>query len=58
MGDEDSQNSYVSRNDFDPDDTMVSQQTAATELTQPLRSRANQASNGLLRKAVPRLIIV
>ena len=45
MGDEDSQNSYVSRNDFDPDDTMISQQTAATELTQPLRSRANQVSN-------------
>lgn len=27
--------------DFDPDDTMESQQTAATEVTQPVQSRAS-----------------
>lgn len=37
----DSQNSYNSMIDFDPDDTMISQQTAATEVTQPLQSRAS-----------------
>ena len=49
MGDGDSQNSYKdsavsSVIDFDPDDTMVSQQTAATEVTEPLRSRISQVS--------------
>ena len=49
MGEGDSQNSYKdsamsSVVDFDPDDTMVSQQTAATEVTQPLRSRISQVS--------------
>ena len=49
MGEGDSQNSYKdsamsSVIDFDPDDTMVSQQTAATEVTQPLRSRISQVS--------------
>ena len=49
VGDGDSQNSYKdsamsSVIDFDPDDTMVSQQTAATEVTQPLRSRISQVS--------------
>ncbi len=38
----DSQNSSNSIIDFDPDDTIVSQQTAATELTQSLQSRASQ----------------
>ena len=47
VGEGDSQNSYKdsamsSVIDFDPDDTMVSQQTAATEVTQPLRSRISQ----------------
>lgn len=42
---EDSQNSYNSTTDFDQDDTMVSQQTAATELTQPPPSRASQVSS-------------
>ena len=49
IGEDDSQNSckdsaVSSVIDFDPDDTMVSQQTAATELTQPLRSRISQVS--------------
>ena len=49
MGEGDSQNSYKdsamsSVVDFDLDDTMVSQQTAATEVTQPLRSRISQVS--------------
>ena len=49
MGDGDSQNSYKdsavsSVVDFDPDDTMVSQQTAATEVTEPVRSRISQVS--------------
>lgn len=49
MGEGDSQNSYKdsamsSVIDFDPDDSMVSQQTAATEVTQPLRSRISQVS--------------
>lgn len=49
MGEGDSQHSYKdsamsSVIDFDPDDTMVSQQTAATEVTQPLRSRISQVS--------------
>lgn len=30
--------------DFDADDTMVSQQTAATEVSQPVQSRARQVS--------------
>lgn len=30
--------------DFDPDDTMTSQQTVATELTQPVPSRVSQVS--------------
>ena len=52
MGEGDSQNSYKdsamsSVVDFDPDDTMVSQQTAATEVTQPLRSRISQVSHCL-----------
>ena len=52
MGDGDSQNSYKdsamsSVIDFDPDDTMVSQQTAATEVTEPLRSRISQVSQQL-----------
>ena len=52
MGDGDSQNSYKdsavsSVIDFDPDDTMVSQQTAATEVTEPLRSRISQVSKRL-----------
>jgi len=38
----DSQNSCNSFLDLDPDDTMVSQQTAATEMTQPTQSRARQ----------------
>lgn len=50
MGEGDSQNSYKdsamsSVIDFDPDDTMISQQTAATEVTQPLRSRISQVSH-------------
>ena len=54
MAEGDSQNSYKdsamsSVVDFDPDDTMVSQQTAATELTQPLRSRISQVSHCLHR---------
>lgn len=49
MGEGDSQNSYKdsamsSVTDFDPDDTMMSQQTAATEVTQPSRSRISQVS--------------
>lgn len=49
LGEGDSQNSYKdsamsSVIDFDADDTMVSQQTAATEVTQPLRSRISQVS--------------
>ena len=49
MGEGDSQNSYKdsamsSVIDFDADDTMVSQQTAATEVTQSLRSRISQVS--------------
>ncbi|KAL9073613.1 MAG: hypothetical protein Q9161_002855 [Pseudevernia consocians] len=52
MGEGDSQNSYKdsamsSVIDFDPDDTMVSQQTAATEVTQPLRSRISQHAETL-----------
>ena len=52
MGDGDSQNSYKdsavsSVLDFDPDDTMVSQQTAATEVTEPLRSRISEVSQRL-----------
>lgn len=46
FGDADSQNSYKdsmsSLIDFDPDETMASQQTAATELTQSLPSRVRQ----------------
>ena len=54
MGEGDSQNSYKdsamsSVIDFDPDDTMVSQQTAATEVTQPLRSRISQVSQQYLQ---------
>ena len=50
MGEGDSQTSYKdsavsSVVDFDPDDTMVSQQTAATEVTQPLRSRISQVKH-------------
>ena len=53
MGEGDSQHSYKdsamsSVVDFDPDDTMVSQQTAATEVTQPLRSRISQVSQQCL----------
>lgn len=49
MGDGDSQNSYKNSAvssviDFDPDDTMVSQQTAATDVTEPLQSRISQVS--------------
>ncbi|CAD6590761.1 MAG: hypothetical protein ASARMPREDX12_004723 [Alectoria sarmentosa] len=52
MGEGDSQHSYKdsalsSVVDFDPDDTMVSQQTAATEVTQPLRSRISQHAETL-----------
>lgn len=52
MGEGDSQNSYKdsamsSVIDFDPDDSMVSQQTAATEVTQPLRSRISQHAETL-----------
>lgn len=52
MGEGDSQNSYrdsarSSVIDFDLDDTMVSQQTAATEVTQPLRSRISQHAETL-----------
>ncbi|KAL6713358.1 hypothetical protein ACLMJK_008823 [Lecanora helva] len=47
VGDGDSQNSYTSAADFDPDETMVSQQTAATELSQPLQSRASQHAETL-----------
>ena len=42
--DGDSQNSFISNTDFDPDETAASQQTAATEVTQPLQSRASQVS--------------
>ena len=54
MGEGDSQNSYKdsamsSVIDFDPDDTMVSQQTAATEVTQPLRSRISQVGQPCLQ---------
>ena len=53
MGEGDSQISYKdsavsSVVDFDADDTMVSQQTAATEVTQPLGSRISQASQQCL----------
>ena len=45
---EDSQISYKdsmsSRLDFDPDETMASQQTAATELTQPSPSMISRVS--------------
>ena len=56
MGEGDSQNSYKdsamsSVIDFDPDDTMVSQQTAATEVTQPLRSRISQVSQQCLQRS-------
>ena len=48
IGDADSQNSYKdsmsSLVDFDPDETMASQQTAATEVTQPLPSRVRLVS--------------
>lgn len=48
FGDADSQNSYKdsmsSLIDFDPDETMASQQTAATEVTMPLPSRVRQVS--------------
>ena len=37
--DEDSQQSCT---EIDPDDTLVSQQTAATELTEPVQSRVSQ----------------
>lgn len=55
MGEGDSQNSYrdsarSSVIDFDLDDTMVSQQTAATEVTQPLRSRISQVSQSCLQR--------
>ena len=58
MGEGDSQNSYKdsamsSVVDFDPDDTMVSQQTAATEVTQPLRSRISQVSQHCLHRSHP-----
>lgn len=47
-GDAESQHSYKgsmsSLIDFDPDETMVSQQTAATDLTQPIVSRASQVN--------------
>lgn len=57
MGEGDSQNSYKdsamsSVVDFDADDTMVSQQTAATEVTQPLRSRISQVSQQCIRGAL------
>ena len=46
MGEGDSPNSYKdsmsSLVDFDPDETMASQQTTATELTQPLQSRVGR----------------
>ncbi len=56
MGEGDSQNSYKdsavsSVIDFDPDDTMVSQQTAATEVTQPLRSRISQVSQQCFQRS-------
>lgn len=56
MGEGDSQNSYKdsamsSVIDFDPDDTMVSQQTAATEVTQPLRSRISQVSQRYIQRS-------
>lgn len=56
MGEGDSQNSYKgsavsSVIDFDPDDTMVSQQTAATEVTQPLRSSISQVSQQCLQRS-------
>ncbi len=48
VGDADSQNSYKdsmsSLIDFDPDETVASQQTAATDVTQPLPPRARQVS--------------
>lgn len=55
MGEGDSQNSYKNSAvssviDFDPDDTMASQQTAATEVTQPLRSRISEVSQQCLRR--------
>ncbi|KAL9632890.1 MAG: hypothetical protein Q9164_005028 [Protoblastenia rupestris] len=46
QGDEDSQISRKASlsppNDFDPDDSVNSQQTVATEVSQPVRSRASQ----------------
>lgn len=54
LGEGDSQNScrdsaVSSVIDFDPDDTMASQQTAATEVTQPLRSTISQVSKQFLQ---------
>lgn len=54
MGEGDSQKSckdsaVSSVIDFDPDDTMVSQQTAATEVTEPLRSTISQVSQQCLQ---------
>ncbi|KAK4693658.1 hypothetical protein P7C71_g3786, partial [Lecanoromycetidae sp. Uapishka_2] len=50
-GDADSQNSYKdsmsSLIDFDPDETMASQQTAATEITQPSPTRVRQHAETL-----------
>ena len=48
VGDGDSQNSFLSNADFDPDDTMASQQTAATEVTQPPQSRTSQVDGCVL----------
>ncbi|MCJ1460879.1 hypothetical protein MMC28_011261 [Mycoblastus sanguinarius] len=51
MGEGDSPNSYKdsmsSLVDFDPDETMASQQTTATELTQPLQSRVGRHAETL-----------
>ena len=48
LGEGDSQHSYKdsmsSLIEFDPDETLASQQTAATELTQPSPSRVSRVS--------------
>ena len=45
-----SPNSYMSNADFDPDDTMASQQTAATEVTQPSQSRSSRVSHCVFKR--------
>ena len=48
----DSQISSISNVDFDPDDTMQSQQTAATELTQQSQTRSSQVCERFGRQMI------